>query len=87
MKKYSTARVAVLIIGVLSISLLSFKYQDDNCESIRNGIFHFYKNNDQYHAIVIKKDSLQTEINTNTYDTSYWRLAWVSSCEFTATFV
>ena len=30
---------------------------------------------------------MQTEINTSTGDTSYWRVAWASDCEFSVAYI
>ena len=87
MIKYSTSVLIVSLISLFSIALLSFQHSGSNCDSVKNGMFHFYQNNDQYHALVIRKDSLQTEININTGDTSYWHVVWLSDCEFTVAYI
>jgi hypothetical protein len=60
---------------------------EPECGSVKNGRFHFYQNNGQYHSIVIRKDSLQTEVNLNTGDSTFWRIAWVSDCQFTCSYI
>lgn len=87
MIKISASIVAISLISLFCIALLSFRHTKTNCGSVKNGTFHFYQNNGQYHSIVMRKDSLQTEINTNTGDTSYWRVAWTSDCNFTIAYI
>lgn len=86
MIKHSVA-LTLTIIFLFCLGLLSFKFMDFNCSSVKNGTFHFYQNKGQYHSLILRKDSLQTEINTNTGDTSYWRVAWTSDCTFTIAYM
>ena len=66
---------------------LSFSKPKPKCNTVRNGTLHFYSNTGQAHSIVVRKDTLQTEINLSTGDTSYWRVNWISDCEFTSSFI
>ncbi len=34
--------------------------------------------------VIIRKDSLQSEINMRTGDTSYWRINWITDCQFSS---
>jgi hypothetical protein len=67
--------------------LMGFNFPDPICKSVKNGVFHFYQNDGQYHGVVIRKDSLQIEVNQNTLDTTFWRILWLSDCQFTCSFI
>ena len=72
---------------IISLVFLSFTDIAPECGLVKNGRFHFYQNNRQYHSIVIRKDSLQTEVNLSTGDSTFWRIAWVSDCQFTCNYI
>jgi hypothetical protein len=57
------------------------------CESVKQGIFHFYQDNGKYHSVVIRKDSIQTEVNLTTGDSTCWKISWISDCEFKCSFI
>ena len=72
---------------LFSLILLSFTNIYPDCRAVKNGTFHFYKGKEGYHSIIVRKDSLQTEVNLNTGDSSYWRIRWISDCQFTCTYL
>lgn len=76
------------VLGLtISLVVLSFTGIKPECTSVKNGRFHFYQNSGQYHSIVIRKDSLQTEVNLSTGDSTFWRILWVSDCQFTCSYI
>lgn len=75
------------LLGIYIFLTISFTNKKPPCSQFKNGVFHYYQNNGKFHSLVIRKDSLQTEINLNTNDTSNWRIQWVSDCEFTCKFI
>ena len=87
MNNSTKAGTTFILLTLFSLLLFSFKTNNPDCGSVKNGTFHFYKDNGRHHAIIVRRDSLQTEINTKTLDTSYWRVTWISDCEFTTTFI
>ena len=76
-----------ILFLVVSLVFLSFKITAPPCSSVKNGKFHFYQDNGKYHAIVTRKDSLQTEVNQSTGDSSFWRIVWISDCQFTCNYI
>jgi hypothetical protein len=75
--------------GIYSILIFAFvplTYPSE-CDLIRNGTFHSYQNKGLYHSKIIRKDSSQIEINVTTGDSTFWRIAWISDCAFTCTFI
>ena len=68
------------------IFLTSCQWKQLNCKSVRNGKFHFYTDKEQ-HFLIIRKDTIQLEVNLTTGDTSYWKLKWLSNCDFTAQYI
>lgn len=70
-----------------NLLLLGFTKINTDCKAVKNGTFHFYKDNGRYHSIVIRKDSLQTEVNLNTGDSTFWRIRWISDCQFACTYL
>ena len=54
--------------------------------NIKKGTFHFYTP-EQVHFIILKKDTLDAEINTQTGDTSYWHVQWLNDSTYNSTFI
>lgn len=80
--------ILMTLFGVaFIIGFYSFKDAEPVCSIVKNGRFHFYQDNGQYHSIVIRKDSLQTEVNLFTGDSSFWKILWVSDCQFISRFI
>jgi hypothetical protein len=78
----------ISVLGlIISLVVLSFTGIEPECSSVKNGRFHFYQNSGQYHSIIIRKDSLQTEVNLSTGDSTFWRILWVSDCQFTCSYI
>lgn len=76
------------VLGLnLSLVVLSFTVIEPECKSVKNGRFHFYQNSGQHHSIVIRKDSLQIEVNLSTGDSTFWRILWFSDCQFTCSYI
>lgn len=75
------------LVGLIMIVFFSFKDPDLKCNLVKNGRFHFYQNNNQYHSVIIRKDSLQTEVNLITGDSTTWKIVWISDCQFTCSFI
>ena len=82
--KFFTSILLFLILLTVSSSLSS---PDLDCTSIRTGIFFQYKNGHQLYSTVIRQDTLQTEINTQTGDTSYWKIRWTDNCTFSCNYL
>ena len=82
--KFFTSVLLFLILLNVSSSLSS---PDFDCTSIRTGIFFQYKNGNQHYSTVIRQDTLQTEINTQTGDTSYWKIRWTDNCTFSCNYI
>ena len=82
--KFFTSVLLFLILLTVSSSLSS---SDFDCTSIRTGIFFQYKNGNQLYSTVIRQDTLQTEINTQTGDTSYWKIRWTDNCTFSCNYI
>lgn len=76
-----------LLFLILTPILFSSKAIYPPCKSIKNGTFHFYQNNGQYHSVIIRKDSLQTEVNLSTGDSTFWKIVWISDCKFTSSYI
>ena len=66
--------------------LTSCQLKKLTCESVRNGVFHLYPASGQ-HFLVIRKDTIQSEVNLATGDTSFWKVKWITNCDFTAQYV
>ncbi len=87
MKRVVRVFAILSILGIYICVTTSFAKNESPCSKVKNGIFHYYQNNGKFHSLIVRKDSLQTEINLNTNDTSYWRIQWISECAFTCKFI
>jgi hypothetical protein len=76
---------ACCLLAALSFIQCSSKKFD--CSRIHNGTFHFYSKFSKTHYILLRQDSLQTEIDLTWKDTSYWKISWMSDCIYTAQYL
>ena len=83
MKRYIT----YLIAFILPLSIFGQSVKSSNCNKIKYGTFYFYPANAQNGFVIIRKKSLQEEINLKTSDTSFWKINWINSCEFNLKFI
>lgn len=74
------------IIGIILLFYLAASCPQRNCRKVRNGEFYFQPKNSTNKYLVIRTDSVQKEVEVNTLDTSYWKIAWTSDCSFTLKF-
>lgn len=58
-----------------------------SCNDVQNGQFHFYGKDLGIHYLIIRKDSVQKEINLATHDTSFWKISWSGECIYTAKYL
>jgi hypothetical protein len=56
-----------------------------SCKDFQNGQFHFYGKGS--HFLIIRKDSMQKEINLATQDTSFWKISWSDDCIYRAKYL
>ena len=82
-----TEKLNRIIIFTLCVLLLSFAIPNTQCDLFKNGRFHYYSKDSKAHYVVIRKDSLQSEIDTKTGDTSFWKIKWLSNCEFHCSYI
>lgn len=77
----------LLLATIIGISLLSFHPRKFNCDSVRKGRFHTYSKTTGAHIIISRIDGIQQDVNTVTKDTTYWKIDWLNSCRFAATYL
>jgi hypothetical protein len=80
-------KLSIIIIGAFSILSLSFLLPNSQCDLFKKGRFHFYPKDSKSHYLIIREDSLQSEINLKTGDTSFWKIKWLSGCEFNCSYI
>lgn len=68
---------------LLLFLVLMLNTKERNCDSIKNGIFYFYPPDGSEPYQIIRKDSIQEEINLKTLDTSFWKIKWSDDCTAT----
>lgn len=80
-------------ITFISCSLISFviiasSYHGiaPDCNSLKVGRFHSYTKKGD-HIQITRIDGIQQDVNTNTKDTTYWKIDWLSNCKFAATYL
>lgn len=61
-------------------------FSKSDCTLIRAGKFFQYKNANQLNSTIIREDSTQYEINSETGDTSIWKIHWTDDCTFTCAY-
>lgn len=75
-----------LLACIISLLIFSaFLSPPADCGKLRNGRFHIYGVENSY--TIVRKDTLQIEINKKTGDTSWWRVKWISPCGYTLRFL
>jgi len=58
-----------------------------DCNTIKEGTFYFYPENAQKAFVIVRKGTMQTEINLKTNDTSFWEVKWEKDCAFDVKFI
>jgi hypothetical protein len=58
-----------------------------DCSRVKNGNFYFYPVNTQKGFRVDRKGAVQSEINLETRDTSFWKVNWENDCAFDLKFI
>src|SRR5690242_14108976 len=58
-----------------------------DCSRIRNGHFYFNGKTTGVSYQIIRKDSLQMEINSKSKDTSFWKIDWIDGCSYKAKYL
>ena len=81
-------RVIVFLIAfTLPLCMFGQPITSNDCNKIKCGTFYFYPINAQSGFVVIRKNSMQEEINLETSDTSFWEVNWKNTCEFNLKFI
>ena len=80
---FFSALLFVILMTVTSAQSLP----DFDCTAIYTGRFFQYKKENQLYSTIVRQDSLQTEINTQTGDTSYWKIRWTDNCTFSCQYL
>jgi len=75
-----------LIIFSLPL-LISAQPKLNNYNKLKNGTFYLYPPNFPLGFTIIRKDTLQEEINLKTNDTSYWKVSWQNDYQFEFKFI
>lgn len=77
----------LLIVFSISTILISFIIPKLDCTQLKKGVFHSYSKTTGAHIIITRMNGVQQDINTNTNDTIYWKIDWLSDCRFAATYL
>ncbi len=82
-------RSSLFPLLLVSASLIFIRSEalDVSCEGLRNGQFYYYGKQSGEHFLILRQGSLQKEVNTVTKDTSYWSVAWINDCTYTASYL
>jgi len=75
-----------LLIILMSAILTGFAVIAPDCTQLKKGKFHSY-NKQGIHIIINRIDGIQQDINTQTKDTTYWKIDWLDNCRFAASFL
>jgi len=79
-------RPGIIFLAAISICFhfVSCLNSSDRCAKLKEGTFYYYSPDHENDGLIIRKDSLQSEINRKTGDTSYWRIKWITDCQFSS---
>jgi hypothetical protein len=77
----------VYLIAFAPLYIFGQSEKSNDCNKVKYGTFYFYPANAQTGFVVIRRNSLQEEINLKTRDTSFWKIQWTSSCGFNLKFI
>lgn len=81
-------RIFTLLIAFsITTILTSFIIPKLDCTQLKKGVFHSYSKTTGAHIIITRMNGVQQDINTNTNDTIYWKIDWLSDCRFAATYL
>jgi hypothetical protein len=76
----------VFALSVAALVFVDCSSSSDTRRNLKSGTFHFYTP-EQVHFIILKQDTLDAEVNTQTGDTSYWRVQWLNDSTYNSMFV
>lgn len=74
------------LLLVSGIVLMGFIENVPDCTQLKKGRFHSYTKLGT-HIIINRIDNIQQDINTQTKDTTYWKINWLGNCRFAATYL
>jgi hypothetical protein len=81
-------RILIFLIALLSpMVLLAQSSKVVDCGKIREGTFYFYPLKSEEKFTIIRKGSVQMEINAKTSDTSFWKTNWINDCVLNLKFI
>lgn len=69
------------------IVIFGFTAIEPNCTQLKKGTFHSYSKRTGAHIIINRIDGIQQDVNTQTNDTTYWKIDWLNNCRFAATYL
>jgi len=74
-------------IAYLIPLLLACQNKSEDCRIAKRGTFYFYPRKTSQQFQIIRTDSLQTELDLITGDSSFWNIKWENECTFNLSFV
>ncbi|RYZ24948.1 MAG: hypothetical protein EOO10_19520 [Chitinophagaceae bacterium] len=83
MRKLLPFVFALIVVAFVFAACNSSRYAGRN---LKSGTFHFYTP-EQVHFLILKKDTLNAEVNIQTGDTSYWHVQWLDDSTYNSTFI
>ena len=79
--------ICLYVISAIGLSFfLAAIMPQHKCQDVRNGNYYFQPRNSSKKFLVIRTDSIQKEVEFNSYDTTYWKINWITECSFTLEF-
>jgi|GEM_PF-3788828 len=76
----------VFILIVFAFVFVACSSSSHTKRSLKSGTFHYYTP-EQVHFLILKQDTLDAEVNTQTGDTSYWHVQWLNDSTYNSTFI
>ena len=76
----------IFISFIFPLAILAQSKVED-CSKLKNGKFYLYTQNHPIGYLIIRKDSIQEEVNLQTNDTSFWKVSWKNVCDFDFKFI
>ncbi len=76
--------IIFLVAILICFYFISCLNSSERCSKLKEGTFYYYSPGHENDMVIIRKDSLQSEINIRTGDTSNWRIKWITDCQFSS---
>jgi hypothetical protein len=76
----------LVVFSLILVLFFSFMATPPDCNALKTGRFHSYTKKGD-HIQITRIDGIQQDVNTQTKDTTYWKIEWLGNCRFAASYL